>query len=92
MCKIYLKYMTYILHIQLTKICAIKIYFLHKYEIHSQKYILHPFSYPVKYIFPIFHDEKLYISHIYFFAMGVLIHKETNQNLLTEVLSQKERQ
>ena len=32
-----------------------------KYEIYSQKYISHVSSYPVKYIF---HDKKLYVSHI----------------------------
>ena len=43
-------------------------YFLHKYGIYSQIYILNRFSYPAKFIF---HDEKLYISYIYFFPWGV---------------------
>ena len=67
MCRIYLKYMKYILHIYLTQSCIIKIYFLYKYGIYSQKYILHTSFYPAKYIFPIFSRRKVvYFAYIFF--------------------------
>ena len=59
MCKIYLKYITY---------------FTYKYEIYSRKYILHTSSYPVYIFLPLFHDEKLYVSHIYFFPCRIIPH------------------
>ena len=51
------------------KSCIIKIYILYKYEIYSQKYILHVSSYPAKYILPTFSQRK--VVYFTFFLMRV---------------------
>ena len=66
MCKIYLKYMTHILHIQLTKSCIIKIYFLYKYEIYSKNIFY--INLPIRR--NIFFTMKGYIFCTYIFFLG----------------------
>ena len=52
----------------MTKSCIIIIYFLYKYEIYSQKYILHTSCYPFS-----FFSTNSCILHIYiFFPCGIL--------------------